>query len=338
MKIIFDIMHPAHLNFFKNSIFKLIDEGHEVKIIVLNRGKVPSIVKKELDGLDIEVVGKHRGSKYSIIFEANLFRFLRIMKIVLSFSPQIGFSVGSFLLGLNMKMTNKKNYQFDDDPERKANVFLEKLTATKLFFPKIYNSKSKKVIQLNTLKEWAYLSPKYFKNNPAVLKAYDLVPKSYIFIREISTGSLNYKDQNSNIIAAYASELSKDYSVLLSLEDKSKKHLYPDTWILLNEPIEDIHSLMYNSALIISSGDSMAREGAMLGVPSIYCGSRMMKANEVLQSKKMLFHLQEDIPNFSEKILKNSLYIDNQEVFRDELLNEWIDVNDIIMNLVEENK
>ena len=170
----------------------------KVKILVLNRGKVPSIVTKELDGLDIEVLGKHTGSKFSIIFEANLLRFFRIMKTVLTFSPQIGFSVGSFLLGFNMKMTNKKNYQFDDDPERKVNVFLEKLTATRLFFPKIYSSNSKKVTQLNTLKEWAYLSPKYFRNNLKVLKAYDLVPKAYIFIREISTGSLNYKDQNSN--------------------------------------------------------------------------------------------------------------------------------------------
>jgi predicted glycosyltransferase len=336
MKIIFDIMHPAHLNFFKNSIFRLAAKGHVVKIIVLNRGRVPSIVKKELKGFDIEVIGLHTGSKYSIIFQANLFRIIKLMKTVLAFSPQVGFSVGSFVLGFNMKILNKKNYQFDDDPERKANVFLEKLTSTRLFFPKIYESNSKKITQLNTLKEWSYLSPKYFRNNLAVLKSFGIKPKTYIFVREISTGSLNYKNQRPNLISEFASELDENYRVIFSLENKSDRHLYPESWILLQEPVADIHSLMYNSSLIISSGDSMAREGAMLGVPSIYCGERIMKANKVLQDKKMLLHLTKDIPVVANRLLTLPASLKTQDVIREELLLEWIDVNDLIISLVED--
>ena len=36
----------------------------------------------------------------------------------------------------------------------------------------------------------------------------------------------------------------------------------------------------------------MAREGAMLGVPSIYCGFRNMKANMILENKNILFHVK----------------------------------------------
>jgi predicted glycosyltransferase len=35
----------------------------------------------------------------------------------------------------------------------------------------------------------------------------------------------------------------------------------------------------------------MAREGAMLGVPSVYCGERMMRANDLLIKFGMLHHL-----------------------------------------------
>ena len=39
---------------------------------------------------------------------------------------------------------------------------------------------------------------------------------------------------------------------------------------------------MYYSQIVISSGDSGAyREGAMLGVPSIYAGNRDMPANDI---------------------------------------------------------
>ena len=61
---------------------------------------------------------------------------------------------------------------------------------------------------------------------------------------------------------------------MLSLEDKSTKERYPEDWILLEEPVEGIHSLIYYSCALISSGDSMAREAALLGVPSYYLGIR----------------------------------------------------------------
>ena len=56
--------------------------------------------------------------------------------------------------------------------------------------------------------------------------------------------------------------------------------MYPKDWILLEEPVEGIHSLIYYSCALISSGDSMAREAALLGVPSYYLGIRYdMPAN-----------------------------------------------------------
>ncbi len=332
MNIVIDIAHPAHVNFFKHTAKRLSAENHNVNILCLNRGKLSRIVEKEFPGFNIDIIGNHRGSKYSVIVDANIKRFFQLIKSIRLMNIDIGLGVGSFNLGVVLKILNKPNIQFDDDPERGLNTILEKITATKLFFPPIIESFGN-ISNFKALKEWAYLSPAYFKPDPACLKEYGLKEKDYVFIREISTGSLNYTNQKSNIIASISKKFDKNLKVLLSLENRKKLGYYPDNWILLKEPIYDIHSILYYSKCVISSGDSMAREGSLLGVPSIYCGFRDMKANKILEDKNILFHLKpEDVVPFLNKLLADTKSDINQVEFRNSLLNEWVDVNQLIYN------
>jgi uncharacterized protein len=335
MNIVIDIAHPAHVNFFKHTAKRLLSEGYNVNILCLNRGKLAKIVENEFPGFHIEVIGNHKGSKYSVIIDANIKRFFLLIKSIRHLNVDVGLGVGSFNFGGVLKLLNRPNIQFDDDPERGLNTILEKLTATKLFFPPIIESFGN-ISNFQALKEWAYLSPKYFTPDIKVLTKYGLKEKEYIFIREISTGSLNYSNQKANIIASISKEFDKNIKVLLSLENKKKLGYYPDNWVLLKEPIIDIHSILYYSKCVISSGDSMAREGSILGVPSIYCGFRDMKANKILEDKDILFHLKpNEVISFVNRIINDNIYFQNQEIFRDNLLNEWVDVNQFIYDEVE---
>jgi len=341
MVILFDIIHVTHLNFFKNTIFNLQNQGHKVLITVLDRGKLTEIVSTELPGFSVFIVGKHRGTKLSIIFQANFFRFLKMLLLINRLNPDFGVSVGSFIVGATLKLRGRYNIQFDDDPERKLNVFLEKLTSNKLFFPVFYKNTTNKVRNYKALKEWAYLSPKYFIPNMNILKKYSLEPYSYFFVREVSTGSLNYTKQKDSIIAGISQKFPSEFNVILSLEDKRNRSLYPDNWIILQEPVEDIHSLIYFSKLLISSGDSMAREGAMLGVPSIYCGIREMAANKIMIEKGMLLYENiKKVLGLIESIVKNKIKVEYQVQFREKLKNEWIDVTEFIVQQIKqyENK
>jgi predicted glycosyltransferase len=332
MKVLFDISHPAHINFFKNTIALLRNNGHDVIITYLQRGKLEKVLFKEFPEPRKIRAGVHRGTKFSIIFEANILKFFKLFAIIFRVKPDIVVSVGSFTGGMVCKILGIPNVQFDDDPERTINVFLEKLTSDKLFFPPIIQAHGK-VKTFNALKEWAYLSPKYFKPNVEALERYKVVPQGYIFIREISIGSLNYADQSNNMIASIAKQLPRELPVLLSLEDKSKRELYPEEWTILQEPIDDIHSLMYFSRLLLSSGDSMAREGGMLGIPSIYCGTREMKANSVLVDKEILFiEKVENVPSLVQGILSNKIHINAQDYIRDRLIEEWDDVTEFIIS------
>jgi predicted glycosyltransferase len=142
-------------------------------------------------------------------------------------------------------------------------------------------------------------------------------------------------NQKSNILASISKEFDKDINVLLSLENKKKLGYYPDNWVLLKEPVNNIHSILYYSKCVISSGDSMAREGSLLGVPSIYCGFRDMKANKILENKNILFHLKpNEVVPFVNNIVNDNSFFQNQESFRNLLLKEWVDVNDFIYKAV----
>lgn len=334
MKILIDIKHIPHINFFKYAIKILNENAEEIKIICLNRGKNIDIAKKEFTGFEVIPIGKHRGNFLSIVFEANILRFFKIMKYCLANKCDIGISVGGFLFGFVLRIISIPNLQFCDDPENKKSLFFQKLTATALFYPDFYTNHN--LINFKALKEWSYLSPKYFIPNEKHLEIYGLKKHKYIFIREVSSKTTNYKGQKSNMIALISTKFPNGYQMVLSLEDKSTAALYPESWILLNEPLEDIHSLIYFSKILISSGDSMAREGAMLGVPSIYCGIRDMAANKVMIDKGMLFHKDvENVPQFVEQIINRDIKIEEQDKFRERLKDEWIDVTEFIIRQIK---
>jgi predicted glycosyltransferase len=338
MVILIDIIHPAHLNLFKGLIFNLNEKGHKVIVTCIKRGKLPIVVEKELYPLPVNYIGKHKGTMFSIIFEANILRFFQLFHFMIGKKIDIGISFGSFIMGAGLTLLGKPNIHFGDDPERKMNAFLELLTCTERYLPAFVNPSGKTKV-FNALKEWAYLSPDYFTPNQDVLKVYNIRPKEYLFIREVSTGSLNYLGQEVGIISTFASKLPKKYKVILSLEDKTLLPLYPSDWIILKEPVDDIHSLIYYSKVVISSGDSMAREGAMLGNPAVYCGSRFMKANQLLIDKNILFKVNpEAVPKFVENLIYDNFDLAKQNAFRNKLMSEWIDVNKFLLCLILKNR
>ena len=250
MKILFDVSHPAHLNFFKNSIKQIQNQGHLIYMTILDRGRLLSIARKEFQDIRIFRTGRHRGGAFSIIFEANILKFFQFLRVYFKIRPDVAISCGGFVIGSVMKLFGHPNYQFDDDPERKMNVFLEKITSKNLFFPPIISEKAN-IKVFNAVKEWAYLSPAYFNPDRSALDKYKINPDEYIFVREISRKTLNYLDQDKKSTINAIIEATKGHTVLLSLEKKEDRSLYPDDWILLEEPVTDIHSLIYLLLLYI---------------------------------------------------------------------------------------
>lgn len=345
MKIWIDICHIPQFNFFKPIIEKLIEKDHEVYVTVLERGKTPLIVHNELHGLEhvkVEVIGQHKLTKWSAIWDANILRISKLIKWGWRKKIDVAISTNIFtpLVG---RLFGIKSYSFGDDPQvfdfhpkgwfsTKAHMCIYEWTFS--------SRKPKHTEILRCTKEWAYLAPKYFTPNPKVLEKYGVTPKEYMFLREVSVGTINYAGQASGAILGIQDLIPKDKKVLFSLEEKDKRHLYPNDWILLQEPIEDIHSLIYYSAGLVSSGDSMAREAALLGVPAYYLGIRYdMPANAA--AAKVANLQNQKTADFATWV--KNLEVDAKEAEKKQLelrqhINEtFIDINEYMMNLVEKH-
>ncbi|UCS92965.1 DUF354 domain-containing protein [Echinicola marina] len=335
MKLLIDIKHPAQLNLFKALAKELKEEGSEVTICYLKRGKLPKIIQAEYPGFTPIPVGSSKGTKWSIIWHGNLKRTASFLSLINKNHYEICIAASSIPLAMACKLTSTPIIQFYDDPERGQVNKINEILSDQLFFPPIVEANGK-VSTFNCLKEWSYLSPKRFKPNPKILLNQGLKPYEYVFIREVSNKSFNYYGQQADIVQAFSSDIHAEAQVILSLEDKSKIDDYPKTWKILEEPVEDIHSLIYYSKLVISSGDSMAREGAMLGVPSVYCGTRTMKANEILMDKGLLQHLPgETALPFINRTISNPFDQENQHIVREVLMADWCDMVDFMKEKIQ---
>ncbi|MGV9206199.1 MAG: DUF354 domain-containing protein [Promethearchaeia archaeon] len=329
-KILVDITHPAQLNFYLN-IIKSLSKNYSVVVTVLGRGKLPSIADYELKNIpnvEIKVIGRKRNSKFSSIIEANLLRVFQLIIFVSRENIKLGFSNG-FQASLAGSLFGFPVITFGDDPQ--SSDYYPKLLFTNKVYFCLYKRRFAKLNRhaniLRCVKEWAYLSEDYFTSDYSVLEKYGVKEKEYIFIREVSTGTLNYSKQKNGFIAAIKDEIPKGFKVLFSLEDKSQRKNYPEEWILLEEPIQDFHSLIYFSKLLISSGDSMAREAAVMGLPGIYVGVRKMYANNVLQDLADFYHY-DNTSNFNDFInpIINNSSIYRQKEIQKKLNSEFINV------------
>lgn len=338
MKILIDIKHPAQLNLFKGLSKELLEENWDVTICYLERGKLPNIIKREYAGFNTIPVGSSNGTRWSILWDGNIKRTLAFLELIKKNNYNICIAASSIPLALACKMAGIPVIQFYDDPERIRINQINARLSTQLFFPPIVKN-DHKISTFNCLKEWSYLSPKRFQPGEKILAQYELAPYEYIFVREVSNKSFNYYNQQDGIIGGFAHRISSNTKVILSLEDKSKTDRFPRHWNILQEPVEDIHSLIYYSRLVISSGDSMAREGAMLGVPSIYCGTREMKANELLMQAGILEHLPGDsaIP-FINKVIGQNFDIEKQTGTRNQLLEQWDDMTSFMKEQINRYK
>lgn len=345
MRVWIDIGHIPQYNFYKNFIVNLSQKGYDVYVSVIKRGRMIDIVSDELrekQNVHIKTIGKHRLHKWSAVIETNLIRLPQLFIWALFKHFDIAFS-NHHQSSIIAKMLGIPGYAFGDDPQSKIYPAFVKFATQShmLIYEDANNVTLKKDKVMPVLKEWAYLSPKEFQPNISTLGKYGVEPKKYLFLREVTVGTTNYVGQVTGAVKNIKHFIPKDKKVLFSLEEKRRRNEYPEDWILLQEPVDDIHSLIYYSAGLVSSGDSMAREAALLGVPSYYLGIRhSMPAN--LAASKVANLQNEKTMTFADWIktlnVKAEDAVKKQEELRAKIDSEFIDINEYMMSLVEKHR
>ncbi|MFK7809012.1 MAG: DUF354 domain-containing protein [Saprospiraceae bacterium] len=337
MKILVDMVHLADVNFYKNALNEL-NTRHEVTLAVLNRGNLLKVVTKEYPGFKVVPLGKHYKGKAGKIMGL-LERSFGFLKLCLSNRPDVVTSFG-FYPGVVAKPLGIPAVLFHDDYEYQFIFNMCNRFATQFYIPDSIREKlpasyrsgeNEKIQFYNGFKETAYL--KDFQPDEGCLERHDLVGKRFVFCRDIDSISLNYDDYEL-IDLAPAFQKLKDLGYTILYYPEKDHDRYDHLCRKMLGGIPDIMSLQYYASLTISSGDTIARESALVGTPVIYIGGRQMAVNLPLEEMGLIFSTekQEEVLTLVDELLEPGFKTKLKEKIN---AAGWEDITKVIVKALE---
>ena len=340
MRILVGIEHPKRVHVWKNSIKKLIERGHEVKIAA--RDKDITLKLLDLLGFNYEVYGKNYirifRKAYGLV-ESDL----KLLKIARGFDTDLFVGKGSGYMGQVSRMLSKPYICFSDTEHAKLANLLTYPFADVICTPSCFKKRidPSRHITYNGYEELAYLHPKYFKPDSSVLDDLGLSKHDkFIIIRLISWGAVHDVGQHgigAKMRAQYISKLEQYGRVFISSEGKLGNEF--EEYALRIAP-EKFHSLLYYAQLYIGEGGSTATEAAILGTPSIHISSTAKYCGnfEDLHKNYKLIYTFSDDRQALEKAIEILEDPDSKRKWRqrrEKMLKEKIDVTAFITDFIE---
>jgi len=173
MRILIGIAHPKHVHIFKYPIKKLIEKGHEVMIVAVNKDVTEHLLKKY--NLSYTVIGKNHPNLV-VKGISMLRRELVTLRIANRFNPDIIIGRALPELAHTSGFLNKPFIIFEDTENAKI---VHKITipfSEYIVTPSCYKGDfGKKHIRFNGYYELSYLHPNYFKPNQRILEELEII-------------------------------------------------------------------------------------------------------------------------------------------------------------------
>ena len=270
MKIHFDAVTPAQINFQKNIMSALRSRGHTV-ILTIRPNKYTELLLKNLN-INHKLIGIHKKSKIKKIIGAfsnviHLSRNMKHEKYDLSFGSIYSVYASSFL--------RIPSIIFEDDEVTKIQQFFYVPLANTIITPyKFRTSFGKKHIRMMGYKELAYLHPKYFKPDREILDYLQISKdEKYIIIRWNTWDAIHDVGKRGfdvDYILKAIKKMENYATVFISTERDIPRSLQK---YKIKIPFDKIHHALYYAQLLLSDTQTMSTEAAILGTPTIRCNS-----------------------------------------------------------------
>lgn len=296
MKILVDILHPAHVHKFKNIIQELEKRGHMVFITARNKDVTLQLL--EAYNLQYTCWKKGKETLFGKVGEY-LSRFVKLLFYCRKLKPDalIGLGglfispVGKFLGVPSLILCEEDEFKFLTNPI----YYMSTIMCTPMTFKKDFGRKQ---IRFKGYPELSYT--RGFKPNPDDLHDLGLAPDSkYFILRCVSWKAIHdygQKGFDRELIANLISRLEKYGKVFISSEGNNLPEEFRP-YLLKIEP-QKLHSILYYASLFVGDGQAMSVEAGLLGTPSIRFNS-IVNSNhgkgkfDMLTEKKILHSISD---------------------------------------------
>lgn len=341
MRVLFDIGHPAHVHYFKNTYRALLDRGDEALVIARDK----EVSHDLLDSYGMPYVSRGKGGN-SVFGKLALWPRLTgiVVKQGLAFKPDLLISFSSPYAACASRFLGKPHVAFDDTENAGLNrLFCRPFTAL-VVSPNCYEGEIAANQELfDGFMELSYLHPNYFRPRPQVKKLLGLEPdEKYTILRFVSwtaVHDLRHSGLSIEVKRKAVKKFSKYGRVFISSEgllpedmEQFRFTLRPD-WM---------HDALYYSQMVYGESATMASEAAMCGVPAIYLDNVGRGYTRELERKYGL------VSNFTESESDQSESIRQGEAIlkdgnsknmcvekRQRLLREKIDVTKFLLEVID---
>ena len=338
LSILVDISHPAHVHFFRNAMDLWRQRGHQVTIV--SRNKDITLALLDQYGYPHTCLSQARHGllglgRELLEHERWLYRMMR------HDPPDVFLQIGGTFIVHAAKLLGKPSIVFYDTEIARVSNAITYPFASAICTPACYQGQAgRRHVRYEGYHELAYLHPKRFQPDPAVLRQLGLRPDDvYFIIRFVGWGASHdwgQKGFSTEGKIRLVKTLEQWGRVLITSEAPLPSAIESYQMRL---PASLIHHLLAFSTLYIGESATMASECSVLGVPAIFVSPIGRGYTDELEEKYGLCITTHDEARATRRALawlSDASLKAKWQKKRCRLLAEKIDVTDWMVHFVEE--
>lgn len=338
MKILIDILHPAHVHVFKNFIRIMKGRGHEV--MVTAREKDVTLALLRVYGIPFVSLSKISTSKIGLAWEG-LSRTVKLLFVARRFRPDVMMGcMGPSIALVGAMLRIPRVIFYNNETAKAVRSWAERLATVYITSTSFEGPVKGRHVTHRSYHELAYLHPKYFTPDPTVLRELGIAEGERFFIVRFVSWQASHDVGARGIVdkIGFVQELAKHGRVLITSEKNLPEEL--QQYQVKIKP-EQLHDLLAFATLCVGESATLASEAACLGVPAIYIANTLRGyTNELERDYRLVYNFMSQ-----EEGLKKALELLEREDLRNEfqekkerMLKEKIDLTDWMVEFVEGKK
>ncbi len=269
MRVLIDILHPAHVHFFRCFIGEMRGRGHEIKI--LSRHKDVAVDLLDAYGLEHQAISTQRAGKARLAGELAQ-RIAETVKVIREFKPDVVLGVMGPAIAAAGAITNTKTFVFyNNETSHKINRVVARI-ADAYITPRAYKGDyGSKHLRYDGCHELAYLHPNRFTPDPERLRRHGIDPaRPYSLMRFVGWESIHDGGESGLSLENKRKAvdlLSRMGPVYISSEKPLPPEFEP---YRLSLPVNDMHHAIAHATVVAGESSTIASEAACLGVHAIF--------------------------------------------------------------------
>lgn len=268
MRVLIDILHPAHVHFFRHFRTEMQSRGHEV--LITARDKDLTLDLLEAVQIPAAVLSRQRTGPVGLASEMAA-RTFKLLNVARRWKPDVLAGIMGPSIAVVGRLTSRPTVVFYDTEMAAATNRWVYPLATHVATPESYaGPRRSNQITYNGYHELAYLHPSRFTPDRSILNKFGVGDEPFSILRFVSWQASHdfgevalSPDQKRQLVR----ELQDHGKVLISSEGPLPPDLEDNR---ISGPLEQIHHLLSYATILVGESATMSSEASVLGVPSIF--------------------------------------------------------------------